>query len=114
MMVRRGSETPSLKLQTPNKFQAPNSNRLCSLKLSIYLARIWPLNVASIFVLMELSQNVTTRREFLRTSALVGSALVAPAILSGKLYAKENSETLRIGLIGCGGRGSGAANQALS
>lgn len=62
---------------------------------------------------MELSQNVTTRREFLRTSAFVGSALAAPAILSEKLFAKENSDTLRIGLIGCGGRGSGAADQAL-
>ena len=84
------------------------------LKLGVYLERIWPLNVAPIFVLMELSQNVTTRREFLKTSALLGGALAAPAILPGKLFAKENSDTLRIGLIGCGGRGSGAANQALS
>src|SRR6266850_3620317 len=57
---------------------------------------------------------VTTRREFLKTSALVGGALAAPAILPGNLFAKANSDTLRIGLIGCGGRGSGAASQALS
>src|SRR5581483_2087327 len=38
----------------------------------------------------------------------------APAILPGRLSAAENSETLRVGLIGCGGRGSGAAQQALS
>src|SRR5947199_4739290 len=57
---------------------------------------------------------LTSRRGFLKTSALVGGALSAPAILPGKLFAKENSDTLRIGLIGCGGRGSGAADQALT
>src|SRR5437870_11058203 len=60
------------------------------------------------------SDNLPTRREFLKTSALVGSALAAPAILPGALFAKENSDALRIGLIGCGGRGSGAADQALN
>src|SRR5216683_8310011 len=63
---------------------------------------------------MKTSSNVvTTRRDFLKTSALVGGALAAPAILPGRLFARENSETLRVGLIGCGGRGSGAADQAL-
>jgi predicted dehydrogenase len=56
----------------------------------------------------------TTRREFLKTSALVGGALAAPAILPSNLFAKANSDTLRIGLIGCGGRGTGAASQALN
>src|SRR5580765_747508 len=56
---------------------------------------------------------LSSRREFLKTSAMVGSILAAPAILPGNLFAKENTETLRVGLIGCGGRGSGAADQAL-
>src|SRR5881296_1242224 len=56
---------------------------------------------------------LSSRREFLKTSAMVGSVLAAPAILPGHLFAKENTETLRVGLIGCGGRGSGAADQAL-
>jgi predicted dehydrogenase len=60
------------------------------------------------------SENSTSRREFLKTSALVGSALAAPAILPGNLFAKANSDTLRIGLVGCGGRGTGAASQALN
>ena len=60
------------------------------------------------------SENTTSRREFLKTSALVGGALAAPAILPGNLFAKANSDTLRIGLIGCGGRGTGAASQALT
>ncbi len=59
------------------------------------------------------SENLTTRREFLKTSALVGGALAAPAILPGKLWGGENHEPLRVGLIGCGGRGTGAAEQAL-
>jgi myo-inositol 2-dehydrogenase / D-chiro-inositol 1-dehydrogenase len=59
------------------------------------------------------SNNLTSRREFLKASALVGSVLAAPGILPGPLFAKENTDTLRVGLIGCGGRGSGAASQAL-
>lgn len=57
----------------------------------------------------------TSRRGFLHSSAsaAVGGALASqigfPAIASGK----GNTETLRIGLIGCGGRGSGAALNAL-
>ena len=48
-----------------------------------------------------------------------GSFLAAPAILtaSGSLLAQkkaDSNETLRIGLIGCGGRGTGAAAQALT
>ncbi len=60
------------------------------------------------------SHSQTTRRDFLKTSALVGSARAAPAILPGNLFAKANNDTLRVGLIGCGGRGTGAASQALS
>ena len=55
----------------------------------------------------------TTRREFLKTS----SAAVAGAALAGAVtrpgYAAENN-TIKIALVGCGGRGSGAAAQALS
>ena len=54
-----------------------------------------------------------TRRDFIKTSAALGAALAAPAIISGNLMAAANADTLRIGLVGCGGRGSGAAAQAL-
>ena len=57
--------------------------------------------------------SLTTRREFLKTSAMVSAVLAAPAILPGDILARANSDTLRVGLIGCGGRGSGAATQAL-
>ena len=51
----------------------------------------------------------TSRRTFLKTSA--ASAVAATALLPGA-YAAGN-ETLRVGLVGCGGRGTGAAKQAL-
>lgn len=54
-----------------------------------------------------------TRREFLKTStaAVVGAALSAALPRPG--YAAENN-TIKIALIGCGGRGGGAVAQALS
>ena len=56
----------------------------------------------------------TSRRDFLKTSALVGAgaALVVPAGFSSSLYA-SGDDTVKVGLIGCGGRGTGAAGQAL-
>ncbi len=62
---------------------------------------------------MSKNDSLTSRREFLKSSAAAGAILSAPAILSSNLFAGENKETLRIGLVGCGGRGTGAAGQAL-
>ncbi len=61
------------------------------------------------------SSSPLTRRHFVQTSS---GAVLAPAILTaaGTLRAQQkadSAETLRIGLIGCGGRGTGAAAQAL-
>jgi len=58
-------------------------------------------------------QNLTTRREFLKTSsqAAAGAALAGAIATPG--YAAE-SNTIKIALVGCGGRGSGAAAQALA
>src|SRR5579859_3010866 len=56
----------------------------------------------------------TTRRDFLKTSAIIGGAIAAPAILSScKSFGAGGDEVLKIGLIGCGGRGTGAAGNAL-
>ena len=55
----------------------------------------------------------TTRRDFLKTSALIGGALMGPAILPGNAHAGGNDAPLKVGLIGCGGRGTGAASEAL-
>lgn len=55
------------------------------------------------------------RRSFLRTStgALAGVALTDPFSLAIPGYAAEDN-TIRIALVGCGGRGTGAAANALS
>jgi len=59
--------------------------------------------------------SLTTRRDFLKTSgsALAGAALAAPLALPRPGYAAE-SNTIKIALVGCGGRGTGAAANALS
>src|SRR5258706_3470924 len=60
-------------------------------------------------------QSQTSRRQFLKTSttAAVGGWMAAPAILGTKSSAASPGDTLKIGLIGAGGRGSGAAQNAL-
>jgi myo-inositol 2-dehydrogenase / D-chiro-inositol 1-dehydrogenase len=58
----------------------------------------------------------TSRRDVLKMAgmALAGSTLPAVTILNpNRAFAGVNVDTLKVGLIGCGGRGSGAANQAL-
>jgi len=49
-----------------------------------------------------------SRRVFLGTTAAAAAALAMP----GRLFA-QGSDTIRIGLVGCGGRGTGAARDAL-
>ena len=56
-----------------------------------------------------------TRRNFLKSTgaAAIGSTIAFNIGLPKPSFAM-NSETLKVGLIGCGGRGTGAANQALN
>src|ERR1035438_5007521 len=58
-------------------------------------------------------QNSTTRREFLKTSskAVAGAALTAAIARPG--YTAEDN-TIRVALVGCGGRGRPAAGLALA
>jgi predicted dehydrogenase len=56
------------------------------------------------------SYTVPTRRDFLRTS---GAAAAASTLAAGGVFA-AGGDTLKVGLIGCGGRGTGAAAQALN
>ena len=55
------------------------------------------------------------RRDFVALSAAVGmAAFVAPGALGAHGAAQSGDpKPLKVALIGCGGRGSGAANQAL-
>ncbi len=58
---------------------------------------------------MSLLSHPVSRRAFLETSAAAAAALAFPT----GLFA-QGSDTIRIGLIGCGGRGTGAARDCLS
>lgn len=61
------------------------------------------------------STSGSTRRDFLKSStvATAGSVFAGTLGLASGLYA-AGDDILRVGLIGCGGRGTGAASQALS
>ena len=56
---------------------------------------------------------LTTRRDFLKTSTKAAAATALVGAFARPGYTAENN-TIKIALVGCGGRGSGAAEQALS
>ncbi|MGD8499726.1 MAG: Gfo/Idh/MocA family oxidoreductase [Phycisphaerales bacterium] len=56
---------------------------------------------------------VISRRQFLKSSATAASLTALSAGIQAKAYA-AGTEAMKIGLIGCGGRGTGAAVQALN
>src|SRR5439155_24416795 len=60
---------------------------------------------------MENETSTSNRRTFLKTAGALGTSAVAgfPAILS----AQTVTNAIKVGLVGCGGRGTGAASQAL-
>jgi myo-inositol 2-dehydrogenase / D-chiro-inositol 1-dehydrogenase len=62
------------------------------------------------------SDSAVTRRDFLKTTGTAAAlgALAGPFILGESARAADNDKPLKVGLIGCGGRGSGAASQALN
>lgn len=54
-----------------------------------------------------------SRREFLRRTAVTGAATIASVSLARSAHA-AGSGLIKVGLIGCGGRGSGAAANAMN
>ncbi|MFN8354503.1 MAG: Gfo/Idh/MocA family oxidoreductase [Spirosomataceae bacterium] len=56
-----------------------------------------------------------TRREFLKTSSVLTGGLVLPfASEANSFFNNSVDDTIKIALVGCGGRGTGAVVQALS
>ena len=53
-----------------------------------------------------------TRRQFIQSSTAVAGGLVISQALSSAVYA-AGSDVIKVGLVGCGGRGTGAALNAL-
>src|SRR6266566_4112456 len=59
------------------------------------------------------TNSAPSRRDVLKTSAIATAALAAPLIIPRAVRA-AGADLLKVGLIGCGGRGTGAAQQALN
>jgi predicted dehydrogenase len=53
------------------------------------------------------------RREFVKNSSLIAGGLLAAPLFSKANYFSGAANTIKIALVGCGGRGTGAAMQAL-
>jgi myo-inositol 2-dehydrogenase/D-chiro-inositol 1-dehydrogenase len=59
------------------------------------------------------NKSAMSRRDFVKTAGVVAGAMVlAPSAIAAGVYS-AGEETIRVGLVGCGGRGTGAAVQAL-
>ncbi|MBN8627809.1 MAG: Gfo/Idh/MocA family oxidoreductase, partial [Planctomycetes bacterium] len=54
-----------------------------------------------------------SRREFIKTTGLVAAGAVAGSLSIARSAHAAGSDVLKVGLVGCGGRGTGAALQAL-
>lgn len=60
-------------------------------------------------------ENATqSRRDFVKQTSLAAGGLIAIPILSKANYFSGASDVIKIAMVGCGGRGTGAAVQALS
>ncbi len=59
------------------------------------------------------STNATSRRQFLATSGRIAAASALAGTVVPAVYA-AGSDTIQLALVGCGGRGTGAAGDALS
>src|SRR6185295_11006964 len=60
-----------------------------------------------------MSADKTTRRDFVRGGTLLAGGLIAAPLLSRANYFSGAADTIKIALVGCGNRGSGACLQAL-
>src|SRR5947209_2096182 len=56
--------------------------------------------------------NASSRRDFLKSAAAAGAAVATGLSFVPHVHA-AGSDTIRVGLVGCGGRGSGAVDNVL-
>jgi predicted dehydrogenase len=59
------------------------------------------------------SNNSSSRRDFVKNSTLIAGGLFAAPLFSKANYFSGSDDVIKVALIGCGGRGTGAALQAL-
>src|ERR1044071_486508 len=63
---------------------------------------------------MRSEKSTSSRRDFVKQSSLLAGGLVALPYLSQAGFNTSVDDTIKVAVIGCGGRGTGAAMQALS
>ena len=56
----------------------------------------------------------TSRRDFVKGTGLMAGGILAAPLLSRANFFSGADDTIKIAVVGCGGRGTGAAMQALS
>jgi predicted dehydrogenase len=71
------------------------------------------LNNSGRFIVNSQSNSGPSRRDVLKTSAGIAAASVLAGVAMPSVHA-AGEETIRVALVGCGGRGTGAAHNALS
>lgn len=57
--------------------------------------------------------NQSSRRDFVKQSSLIAGGLIAAPLFSKANYFSGGDDVIKVALVGCGGRGTGAAMQAL-
>ncbi len=63
---------------------------------------------------MDQDQKQSSRRDFVKQSTILAGGILAVPLMSKANFFSGADDTIKIALIGCGGRGTGAAMQALS
>lgn len=63
---------------------------------------------------MENEKLKRSRRDFVKQSSMLAGGLMAMPLMSNAGYFNSVDDTIKVAVIGCGGRGTGAAMQALS
>ena len=62
---------------------------------------------------MNEQQSTSTRRDFLKTSSQAAAVTTLAAAAATRVHAAVD-DTIQVALVGCGGRGTGAATNAMS
>lgn len=63
---------------------------------------------------MENENSKQSRRDFVKQSTMLAGGIMAMPLVSNAGYFQSVDDTIKVAVIGCGGRGTGAAMQALS
>lgn len=61
-----------------------------------------------------MKKNMLSRRDFVKNTSLITGSLMAAPLLGRQNFFAAGNEEIKVAVIGCGGRGTGAAAQALS